>query len=200
MMIRILLVIAVSYLLGCVPTGDIVSRLYKVNLRAHGSGNIGATNAYRVLGAKASALTLVGDALKGVLAALLGLFVLGGMGGAMTAGVFAVIGHDFPVFSRFKGGKGVATSFGMLLVAQPLVALSLLVLIVIITGITKIQSIAALTASMVYIVYTLIAHFNQPVVLVCGLAVAVLLIYCHRGNVERLKRGTENKLTFKKRA
>src|SRR5512143_3774172 len=111
-----------AYLLGCIPFGLIVAKTKGVDLRAAGSGNIGATNAMRVMGKGAGALTLVGDVLKGSLAAFLAM-KFAGHGAALIAAGAAVLGHDFPLFMRFKGGKGVATSFGVLLVVQPVIGL-----------------------------------------------------------------------------
>ena len=106
-----ILVLVVSYLLGCFQTGVAISRYNNVDIRSKGSKSTGTTNVFRVMGAKASLLTFVGDILKGVLSCLLGLWLLGNAGASM-AGIAVVVGHMFPVFSKFRGGKGVATSLG----------------------------------------------------------------------------------------
>ncbi len=113
-----------AYLLGSIPFGVIVARLNKVDLRQHGSGNIGATNVARTLGKKLGVLTLIGDALKGVVAVALADFLLSNPVHIASAGLFAFLGHLFPVFLKFQGGKGVATGLGVFLYLMPLSTLS----------------------------------------------------------------------------
>ena len=188
----------IGYLLGNFQTGVIVGRLLaRKDLRMHGSGSSGATNAMRVLGKKAGILTLLGDIAKGMLAVELGILILGRDGG-LTAGLFVVIGHIWPAFFGFNGGKGIATTLGVLLILQPLYAANIFVVTVILICATRIVSLSDLIGTGIYLLLnTITAVMIQDWILLCfGLLLAFLIIFAHRGNIQRLNRGTEAKFNF----
>lgn len=191
----------IGYLLGCIPCGVLIARFYgHLDIRKTGSGNSGTTNVLRTLGWVPSLLTLAGDCIKGVLAALIGRW-LGGEAGMLAGGLFAVLGHDFPVFMKFKGGKGIATSLGVSLVICPVVALLLTAIVIVIVAITRIMSAATLAVSLAYPVLTwlLLPEGANPALRI-GFAVLLMILsfFCHRSNLRRLFRGEENKLDFHK--
>ena len=191
----------IGYLLGCIPCGVLIARFYgHMDIRKTGSGNSGTTNVLRTLGWAPSLLTLAGDCIKGVLAALIGRW-LGGEAGMLAGGLFAVLGHDFPVFMKFKGGKGIATSLGVSLVICPVVALLLTAIVIVIVAVTRIMSAATLAVSLAYPVLTwlLLPEGANPALRI-GFAVLLMILsfFCHRSNLRRLFRGEENKLDFHK--
>ena len=191
----------IGYLLGCIPFGVLIARFYgHMDIRKTGSGNSGTTNVLRTLGWVPSLLTLAGDCIKGVLGALIGRW-LGGETGMLAGGLFAVLGHDFPVFMKFKGGKGIATSLGVTLVICPQVALPLTAFVIAIVAVTRIMSAGTLAASLAYPIMTwLFLPENADPALRIGFAVllAALSFFCHRSNLRRLFKGEENKLDFHK--
>ena len=191
----------IGYLLGCIPCGVLIAKFYgHMDIRKTGSGNSGTTNVLRTLGWAPSLLTLAGDCIKGVLAALIGRW-LGGEAGMLAGGLFAVLGHDFPVFMKFKGGKGIATSLGVSLVICPVVALLLTAIVIVIVAVTRIISAATLAVSLAYPVLTwlLLPEGANPALRI-GFAVLLMILsfFCHRSNLRRLFRGEENKLDFHK--
>jgi len=185
-----------SYLLGAIPTSHLVSRTFaKIDLRKHGSGNLGATNLYRVLGWKYAIPVALFDIAKGAIPVLVfaprvsdsELF-------ALACGMAAILGHVFSVFVRFKGGKGVATAAGVMLGLTPL-ALSLAavtwVLVVLLTGYVSLGSIAA-AAVLPFAVY-LLENPKTPELLWMDVLIAAGVIVLHRRNIQRLLKGTENR-------
>ncbi len=181
---------ALAYLMGSIPFGLIVAKAYGADLRSGGSGNIGATNALRVIGKKAGALTLLGDMLKGAAAVLIALKFAGYEAGVVAAGA-AVIGHDFPVFAKFKGGKGVATSLGVLLALEPYIGISCLSIWVIAFLAFRISSVGALAAfaALPVLVLTL-KSFNYPLIIL-SFFLAFMIFIKHHENIKRLIRGEE---------
>jgi glycerol-3-phosphate acyltransferase PlsY len=185
-----------SYLLGAIPTSYLVSRLFaRIDLREHGSGNLGATNLYRVLGWKYAVPVALFDIAKGAIPVLVfapqvsdsELF-------ALMCGVAAILGHVFSVFVRFKGGKGVATAAGVMLGLTPLaLAIAALVwaLVLLLTGYVSLGSIAAATV-LPFAVY-LLEHPRTPELLWIDTLVAAGVIVLHRRNIQRLLKGTENR-------
>ncbi len=214
-----LLIIAISYLLGSINTSIIISKvIYKDDIRRHGSGNAGLTNTLRTYGKGAAGLTLLGDILKTAISILIsaiffGFGYIGGMsfggdgrGMCYIAGLFAVIGHIFPVYYRFKGGKGVLATATMGLILSPTPFLVLLLLFVIIVAISKYVSLGSIVGAMFYpvslYVYLQIITKGAPLPLYCAIAsitLAIMIVYCHRGNIERIQNHTERKLSFKKK-
>jgi glycerol-3-phosphate acyltransferase PlsY len=188
-----------AYLLGAVPTSYLVGKLRGIDLRKHGSGNLGATNTYRVLGWRAAAPVFIFDIFKGWLPA----FYFPRIDGearaewALAYGAAAILGHVFSIYVRFKGGKGVATSAGVLLALAPVaVGISMLLwaAIVFLTGYVSLASI--LTAS---IMPVLVYFMNGPgAVLWLTLGLACFVVYAHRANIGRLRRGEEHSFRKKK--
>lgn len=188
----VLLFWAVSaYLIGSVPYGILISRAMGLqDLRTIGSGNIGATNVLRTGNKKAAALTLACDALKGAVAVWLAA-AAAGADAAQVAGLFAFLGHCFPVWLRFKGGKGVATWLGILLALSPITFLACCATWLVAFAIWRISSLAAITAASASTVW--MAIFGASTVLLLGIAFTVLIFFTHRYNIDRLRAGTEPK-------
>ena len=193
----------IGYLLGSVNTSLLVGKIfYKTDIRKHGSGNAGATNTLRILGKGAAIAVLVGDFLKGIIACLIGRYLLGeltsGSGvylGLYIAGFFAVIGHNWPIFFGFKGGKGVITSFAVILMFSPLTALICLAAFVLIVAVTRYVSLGSMLAAMLFISISIIIKEPLPLILV-GSALVGLIIIRHGENIKRLINGSEKKLSF----
>ena len=193
-----ILVLVVSYLLGCIQTGVIISGAQHVDIRAHGSKSTGTTNVFRVLGAKASLVTFVGDVLKGVRACLLGLWLLGNTG-ASLAGIAVVLGHMYPVFYKFKGGKGVATSLGTSLVLNPLLGLILLAVSAVGIAITHVVSIFSIVSLVAFGLINPFLCKGDVAEIIYSIVLALLVVWAHRTNIKRLLSGTENKLDFSRK-
>lgn len=198
---KVLIAGIIGYLLGNVSSGILVAKLYGIkDIRKQGSGNAGTTNVLRTLGWAPSVLTLLGDCLKGLIAALIGKW-LGGDLGLLVGGTCAVIGHDFPAAFGFKSGKGIATSWGMIFAVSPWIALILLALVLLIVGFSRYMSLGSLAAAVLYPVLTVIFKWGDDAFwLYVGFAVfaGALAIFCHRANIARLLRGEENRLDFAK--
>lgn len=192
----------IAYLLGSINFAIIISgKKYKEDIRAHGSKNAGMTNMMRTYGKSAAILTLVGDALKAVLACIVGYLVMGQLG-AYAAGLFCMLGHVFPLYYGFKGGKGVVTAAATVLMTDPVVFLILITLFVIMVAIWRYISLASITCIGLY---PLILSFTtkmfagkmSPFILFTVL-MAILIIGKHWTNIQRLREGTESKFSFKK--
>ncbi len=195
------LCIIVPYLLGSINFAIIISgKTYKQDIREFGSKNAGMTNMMRVYGKRAAGLTLLGDALKAVVAALFGYAMLGQLG-AYIAGTACVIGHMFPIFFKFKGGKGVVTTAVTVLMCNPFVFLVLFLIFVIIVLGTKYISLGSVMCMLLYpfLLSAIDTWLNGgcPYVLF-ALLIAVLVIYKHKENIKRLREGKESKFSFKK--
>ncbi len=196
--VKMILVIVLGYALGNFSTGLIVTKYFaKMDIREHGSGNAGTTNVLRTLGWMPSLLTLLGDALKGWLGALVG-YWLAGESGARLGGLMAIIGHNWPVAFGFKGGKGVATSFGAILFVEPWFALALLLMEVVIVYFVRTVSIASIVAAIAYPLMTIIFRHNHFDWCVYAIIMGALALFGHRANIKRLINKEENKLDFKK--
>lgn len=184
-----------SYFIGCFTAAYFIGKLYKVDVRMQGSGNPGTTNALRVLGAKAGIITLVLDALKGVFACWLGSLIEPSMG-AYVAATMVVLGHNFPFHLQFKGGKGVATSAGILLYFSPLALLLCIVAFLALSFLSKRVSIGSIGAAFLapFITWLITNNGNLTRLVVF---LALLLIVRHRPNIERLLRGEEPPFTLK---
>ena len=196
--LKAILVIALGYTLGNFSTGLIVTKhLAKMDIREHGSGNAGTTNVLRTLGWLPSLLTLLGDALKGWLGALIGYWIAGAWG-ARLGGLMAVVGHNWPVAFGFKGGKGVATSFGAILFVEPWFALALLLIEIVIVYFVRMMSVASIVAAFAYPLMTIIFRHQHFDWCVYALIMGGLALFGHRSNIKRLINKEENKLDFKK--
>lgn len=186
------LIALIAYLLGSISTGILVSRNSGHNLREEGSHNTGASNALRVLGIKGGALTFLGDFLKAFIAVMIGK-AIGGLNGGLIAGLCVVLGHNWPVFFGFKGGKGIACSAAVLTTLFPVqgwIAAALCLLVIYIWRYISVGSLTMLASFAVLILFT------QPFwpVAVWALVLLALGVYRHRSNLVRLKNGTENKI------
>lgn len=199
MLLKYVLVSVIAYFLGNFATSYIVSmRSAHIDIRKHGSGNAGATNVLRVLGVKAAALTFLGDAIKGAAAVLIGGYVAGSYG-QILAGLFVVIGHNWPVILKFKGGKGVATTIGSMLAINPLVVGIVLVIGIAILAATRYVSLASITGMVVFPIFMII--FKQaPEYVAFSILLAMMAIFKHRANIVRLLKGTESKLGQKSKS
>lgn len=214
-MVVYLLVTLVAYLLGSISFSVIFGKKFAgVDVREKGSKNAGSTNVLRVAGKKAAICSLVCDILKGVVAVLIAFAIAKIIGqekidGALLvqlAGFAVVIGHTFPVFFKFKGGKGVATALGVLLVINWQIGLICLVFALLLMVLTRMVSVGSMGAAILFPVLTIFINQNYIInpasavnsYLPLAIAVAILVIYNHRSNVQRLLNGTENKLSFKK--
>lgn len=200
-------VAVISYLIGSVNSSILLSRIVTgKDIRESGSGNAGATNMLRTMGKKYAVITLIIDILKGVIAVLLARFTADRFGATDTvayiAGICAVLGHNFPIFFGFRGGKGVATSLGVVLLLDWKIGLTVLVAALIIMAVTRYVSLGSIAAAVLFAVLEIVMmavhkSFN-PIQLVCVLILAVLLVVRHHANIGRLVNGTENKLGSKK--
>lgn len=184
--------LVLAYLLGGIPWAYIiVKKTQGVDIRDFGSGNVGFTNATRILGKGPASLVLIGDVGKGVCAVLIGRW-LGGPGLATLAGLAAVAGHNFPAFLHFKGGKGAATGFGALLALLPVVAVIAVIIWISTIALTRYVSLGTIMAAITVPVASLLLHVQLPYFLF-GLVGASFVIFRHRTNISRLLKGTESK-------
>lgn len=196
-----IIVIILAYLIGSIPSGLWIGQLfYKTDIRQQGSGNLGATNTFRILGKKAGAVVTVMDILKGTLATLLPTFALLSNSNIhpLIAGVIAVVGHMFPIFAKFKGGKAVATSAGVLLGYHWPIFILLLVAFLICLKICKMVSLSSMITAVLAFVYSIVyAIIDQEYyLLIITALLAFFVIYRHRSNIARIKNGTEPKITW----
>jgi glycerol-3-phosphate acyltransferase PlsY len=196
------LLIVLAYLIGSIPTSVWVSKgLFDIDIRDYGSGNAGATNTFRVLGSKWGTFVMIIDMLKGVVATSLYLliplyladewqrtnFMIG-------LGLSAIIGHIFPIWAEFKGGKGIATLFGMVVAIQPIVALCCVGVFLIVLFLTRFVSLSSILASVSFAVFILfIFNEREPLYRVFAVTVALLVIFTHQKNINRILKGTESK-------
>ena len=202
-----IIVAIIAYLLGSISFSVIISKkMAGFDVREKGSGNAGSTNVLRTVGKKAAVLTLICDCLKGVLAILIA-YIAGNIVKdidrsllVQLAGIFVVIGHTFPVFFKFKGGKGVATSLGVLLMVNWQIGLICLAFALVLMALTRFVSLGSVAAAVLFPVLTVFIRTNYLVpgnYIIFGIILAVLVIFNHRENVKRLLEGKENKLSFK---
>ncbi|WHY88802.1 glycerol-3-phosphate 1-O-acyltransferase PlsY [Neobacillus novalis] len=194
-MVQIILVLVLAYLLGSIPSGLIIGKVfYKTDIREHGSGNLGGTNTFRTLGVKAGLAVTLADILKGTLAASLPvLFNLPDLN-PLIAGVFAVVGHTYPIFAGFRGGKAVATSGGVVLFCAPYMFIAVLVVFFISLYITKYVSLSSMLAGVCGVIYGLVL-WNIPLLIAIVLLTS-FVIYRHRANIKRIINKTEPKIKW----
>jgi len=202
------IILVMAYLIGSIPTAVWVSKwVYGIDIREHGSGNAGATNAFRILGTKAGSAVMLIDMLKGFLAvklALISRFLPGGeqfMNLEIFLGLSAVVGHIFPIWADFRGGKGIATLFGMILSIQPIVAVSLIVVFVLMLFLTRYVSLSSITASIAFpVLIVFIFNADELSYRLFAIATAFLVVLTHHKNISRLLNGNESKVPlFRKR-
>ncbi len=197
----------VAYLIGSISFAIIFGKKFGgFDVREKGSKNAGSTNVLRTVGKKAAALTLICDILKGVVAVLLAMLAANIWAKSDTdaetlkylAGLMAIVGHTFPIYYGFKGGKGVATSLGVLLVVNPEIGLICLIFALIIMIATRLVSLGSILAAVLFPILTIFMVDDNLPAKVISIIIALLVIFNHRTNIKRLKEGTENKLSFKK--
>lgn len=190
-----ILLIPISYLIGCFSSAYLLGKIAQdIDIRNYGSGNAGTTNAMRVMGRKLGILTFIFDVLKGIIAVYIGRLLLGDIGG-MIGGFFAVIGHNWPIFIGFRGGKGVATSLGVLMAMNLPSTILAVVFGVIVALISRYVSLGSMSFLSSYaIVYVLVTRDFNKGIFVLALALAALTIFRHKSNIQRIVAGNENKL------
>lgn len=206
-----IIVAIIAYLLGSISFSVIISKkMAGFDVREKGSGNAGSTNVLRTVGKKAAVLTLICDCLKGVLAILIA-YIAGNIVKdidksllVQLAGIFVVIGHTFPVFFKFKGGKGVATSLGVLLMVNWQIGLICLVFALVLMALTRMVSMGSVGAAVLFPVLVLFIHTNYTIpegssYFVYSIILALIVAFNHRSNIQRILNGTENKISFKKK-
>ncbi len=220
LLVALLVTIVSAYLLGSINSAIIISKLlYKDDIRTHGSGNPGMTNMLRTYGLGGAGLTLLGDVLKCVLAisvagVLFGFNYIAGIsmgdGYCYVAGMFAVFGHVFPVYYKFKGGKGVLATAAMALMLSPIPALLLLLVFVAMVAVSKYVSLGSVTGAVLYPVmvnayFRFVFSTNEVTLGVPGLIslstiiIAILIVWCHRENLKRISNRTERKISIGKK-
>ncbi len=208
-----IIIAVIAYLIGSINFSIILSkRMAGFDIREKGSGNAGTTNMLRSVGKKAAVITLICDILKGVVSILIAVLVgkiIKNLDNALLvqlAGIFVIIGHTFPVFFKFKGGKGIATALGVLLMINWQIGLICLIFALVLMALTKIVSVGSIAAAILFPI--LVAFIDQNYIvptsnsnwsyLVFSIIVSLLVIFNHRANVQRILNGTENRLSFKK--
>jgi len=212
MILKFILVMVISYLLGSLNFGVILSKLRKDDIRTHGSGNAGTTNMLRNFGKVAAILTIIGDMAKVALAIIIAVKIVNVSDLAQYnlfkdnaeimvesfAGLFCVIGHIFPCFFKFKGGKGVATSGGMVFMIDWRIALILLLMFIITVALTKYVSFGSILMAVFYPIYIFAFYLSLPLTLI-ALVFTIIVIVKHKENISRLIHHTENKISFSKK-
>jgi len=199
MLLKIILVLLFGYIFGCFSTGYFIGKLYKVDIRKYGSGNVGMTNALRTLGPKAGAITLTGDLLKAVIPMLLVKYLIFKDAEnidllTLYTGLGVVLGHNYPVWLKFKGGKGIAATCGVLIAFDPWIVPVGLPFFVIIVAVTKYVSVGSLFIATLFLVWISIRHPGDIHMLVIALIFMSLAFIKHRSNIKRIIKGTENKI------
>lgn len=213
-MVECIIMAIIAYCIGSINFSIIISKkMAGFDIREKGSGNAGTTNMLRAVGKKAAAITLLCDVLKGVLAIAISIIIGNIVEGAnkelllQVAGVAVVIGHTFPIFFGFKGGKGVATSLGILLMSNWQIGLICLVFAIALMVLTRMVSLGSCGAAVLFPVLTLFINQNYTVLtegkkgstyFIYSVILAIIVLYNHRSNIKRLLNGTENKISFKK--
>ncbi len=192
----LLILVLFSFLIGSLPTGYLVGKAYGLDIRLHGSGNTGATNALRTLGKKAGVITLIGDIAKGIAAVHLSLTSEDLISLGALFGFAAILGHCYSPFLKFNGGKGVATSLGVFLATVPIGTIFSTIVFIIVVKITKYVSLGSILAAATLASYALMTEnitFSN-IKLVALLAASFLIIYRHKANISRLLSGNELKI------
>lgn len=202
-----LLLIVLAYCIGSIPTAVWISRsMFGIDIREYGSGNAGATNTFRVLGSKWGTIVMVVDILKGVMATSLYVLLanythdeLHRTNLMIGLGLAAVLGHIFPIWANFKGGKGVATLLGMAVAIQPLVALCCIGVFLLVLYLTRFVSLSSILAGVAFMVFILfIFNEREPLYRIFAVMVAMMVVLTHQKNIGRILKGTESKVPILK--
>lgn len=198
-------ILGLAYLLGSIPVGWLIANIfYHKDIRQEGSGNIGATNALRIFGTKIGILVLLLDMMKGIIAVLIAKQVIQGAHPLVSiAGLVAILGHIFPVWLKFRGGKGVATAAGVFAALAPLGLLIGLLSFILVVWRTRYVSLGSIIAAMVFGVSTFWMELSKPMpdvalMILVGFIVTMIILK-HKSNIQRLLRGEENKISFSKK-
>ena len=192
-----ILCLVIPYLLGSINFAILISKIkFNDDIRNYGSGNAGMTNMLRTYGKAAGLMTLLGDALKAFVAVFIGMLLLG-ENGTYLAGLGVIVGHVYPVFYKFKGGKGVVAAITTILFIQPVIALMVIAIFVLVVAFTKYISLGSILGAAFYPMLVYIFS-EQDFKVLYAFAIAVFIIWLHRSNIKRLYEGKENKLSFKK--
>ena len=195
--------LVLTYILGSIPFAYIYGRIFrKIDIREHGSGNIGATNVLRVLGTKAGIIVLLLDILKGFIPVLIfSLLYPLTQWHPVLIGIFAILGHTFTIFLKFKGGRGVATSAGVFLALSPYTITAAILIFILVVVITKYVSLGSMFAAIFLVIthtiFFLLCESSNPYIFYFTLLLSFFIIYKHKPNIKRLINGTENKIKFK---
>ena len=194
-----IVIAVIAYLLGSISFGMIVAKMKGgPNLREVGSKNTGATNVLRVMGVKIGLVVFVLDILKALIACIIGRCWMG-LNGAMIAGLAVVVGHNWPCFFQFKGGKGVASTLAVMLMTFPVPAVICYIVAIVLIATTKYVSLGSITLAALFALLVIATNWANWLVIVWVLIIAGLLIWRHHANIGRLLKGTENKLGSKKK-
>lgn len=181
----------IAYFIGNFSTSYLIGKYTaNIDIRNHGSGNAGTTNILRTLGKKAALYTFLGDALKGSLAVFVG-FKLGGMNAALLSALFVVLGHDWPVLLKFRGGKGVATTLGSMIAVYPFQAIICILLAILAIYKTRYVSLGSIVGILAFPFFMFFKGTNQ---FILSLSLLFLIVFTHRENIKRLINGTERKI------
>lgn len=185
----------IAYLIGSIPSALLVGKIgYNIDVREHGSGNLGATNAFRTLGIKAGIIVTISDILKGTFAVIIPLLIFKAEIYPLVVGGFAILGHTYPLFAKFKGGKAVATSGGVFLGIYPLLFLMMIVTFIASLYFSKYVSLASIITGIIATIFSL---FLKDISVSIALAlITIFVIYRHKQNIIRIKNGTEPKITW----
>lgn len=184
----------IAYLLGSIPFGVIVGKLgYNIDIREHGSGNLGATNSFRVLGVKAGIIVIIADILKGTIATVLPLLFDADVH-RLVIGLFAVLGHTYPLFAKFKGGKAVATSGGILLGINPILFVIVVASFLLTLYISKYVSLSSMITGVTAVLVSII--FMDVGLIIVTAILTIFVFYRHADNIKRIKNKTEPKITW----
>lgn len=192
---QIIMLLVLAYLLGSIPSGVWIGKIFfHIDIRRHGSGNIGTTNTYRVLGPIAGAIVMALDISKGAVATLLPTFFHITAISPLIFGLMAILGHTFSIFDKFKGGKAVATSAGMLLAYKPaffFLAAGIWILVILLTSMVSLASMIGFTLTTIAIFFT-----HDILLSVMAVILTFFIFYRHRANINRIKNGTESMVPF----
>lgn len=198
MLLRYLLIAVIGYAIGCISSAYFVGKIFaNIDIRDHGSGNAGATNMLRVVGVWPSILTLVCDMLKGVLAVIIGRH-FGLSTGAYVCAVAELIGHNWPFYLNFKGGKGIASTIGIMIALDYRIGLILVAAGIIAILITRYVSLGSLIGAALYPIIVCSTQFSNTKLVIFSFIIAVLAFFRHRENIKRLIQGNERKLGVNK--
>ncbi len=198
--LQYVIVAVIAYLLGSFSTGLTVAHFkHGPNLREVGSKNTGATNVMRTMGVKNGLVTFIGDSMKAALACGIGWWITGNRYGAMLAGILVILGHNWPVFFQFKGGKGVASSCGVMLVCFPIPALICFVLTILLIYLTKYVSLGSMFMLTLFAIIIAVTNWGNWLTILWAVVLLALCLFRHHANIGRLLHGKENKISFHKK-